>query len=149
MHFYSKYCFIDIYFLLRNLKIAGPNCSYLEHLVDRFNNTLEDFSLLLTHYYNGERDICFDGHRLAAVCSRLSQLRLLHFGIQLRFIEQPSRQILYEFIEAFRTSFWLEAPLGRIRVCVNYHQVLDYVQIFSLPYIHFSYNRLNRHTIQY
>ncbi len=116
----------------------GPNCSYLEQLVDKFNNTLEEFSLFLTHYCNGELDICFDGHRLAALCSRLSHLRSLHFVIQLRFIEPPSRQILYDFIEAFRTPFWLDGSLGRIQVCVNYHQVLEYVQIFSLPYTFFD-----------
>ncbi|CAF3351321.1 unnamed protein product [Rotaria socialis] len=124
--------------ILRNLKIVGPNCSYLEQLVDKFNNTLQEFSLFLTHYCNGELDICFDGHRLAALCSRLSHLRSLHFAIQLQFIESPSRQILYDFIEAFRTPFWLDGPLGRIRVCVNYHQVFDYVQIFSLPYTFFD-----------
>ncbi|CAF4688296.1 unnamed protein product, partial [Rotaria sp. Silwood2] len=89
--------------------------SYLEQLVDKFNNTLEEFSLFLIHYCSGELDICFDGHRLAALCSRLSHLRSLHFAIQLRFIEPPSRQILYDFIEAFRTPFWLDGPLGRIR----------------------------------
>ncbi|CAM4786161.1 unnamed protein product [Rotaria magnacalcarata] len=125
-------------FILRNLKIVGPNCCYLEQLVDKFNNTLEEFSLFLTHYCNGELDICFDGHRLAALCSRLSHLRSLHFAIQLQFIESPSRQILYDFIEAFRTPFWLDGPLGRIRVCVNYHQVFDHVQIFSLPYTFFD-----------
>ncbi|CAF3335804.1 unnamed protein product [Rotaria socialis] len=124
--------------ILRNLKIVGPNCSYLEQLLDEFNNTLQEFSLFLTHYCNGELDICFDGHRLAALCSRLSHLRSLHFAIQLQFIESPSRQILYDFIEAFRTPFWLDGPLGRIRVCVNYHQVFDYVQIFSLPYTFFD-----------
>ncbi|CAF3029462.1 unnamed protein product [Rotaria sp. Silwood2] len=103
-------------FILRNFKIVGPNCSYLEQLVDKFNNTLEEFSLFLIHYCSGELDICFDGHRLAALCSRLSHLRSLHFAIQLRFIEPPSRQILYDFIEAFRTPFWLDGPLGRIRI---------------------------------
>ncbi len=116
----------------------GPNCSYVEQLVDKFNNTLEEFSLFLTHYCNGELDICFDGHRLTILCNRLSHLRILHFAIQLQFIERPSRQILYDFIEPFRTPFWLDGSLGRKRVCVNYHQVLNYIQIFSIPYTFFD-----------
>lgn len=116
----------------------GPNCIHLEQLIDKFNNTLEEFSLFLTHYCNGERDICFDGHRLAVLCNKLSHLRSLHFAIHLRFIQPPGRQILDEFIEAFRTPFWLNGPLGRIRVGVNYHQVFDHVQIFSLPYTFFD-----------
>lgn len=94
--------------------------------------------MFLTHHCNGERDICFDGRRLAALCGRLPHLRSLHSAIQLQFIEPPNRQVLYEFIEPFHTPFWLNGPLGRITVCVNYHQVLDYLQIFSLPYIFFD-----------
>ncbi|CAF2140704.1 unnamed protein product [Rotaria magnacalcarata] len=90
---------------LSNFKIAGPNCNCLNQLVDRFANTLEEFSLFLTHHCNGELDICFDGYRLATLCSGLSHLRSLHFGIQLQFIEPPSSQIMSDFIQAFRTPF--------------------------------------------
>ncbi|CAF5044408.1 unnamed protein product, partial [Rotaria magnacalcarata] len=128
---------------LSNFKIAGPNCSCLNQLVDRFANTLEEFSLFLTHHCNGELDVCFDGYRLATLCSGLSHLRSLHFGIQLQFIEPPSSQIMSDFIQAFRTPFWLNGPLGCIRVCVNYHQVFRLVQMSSLPYV-FSNNTVFR-----
>ncbi|CAF2225399.1 unnamed protein product [Rotaria magnacalcarata] len=117
----------------------------LEYLVDKFTNSLEEFSLFLTHYCNGEHDICFDGYRLATLCSRLSHLRSLHFGIQLQFIEPPSSQTLSDFIQAFRRPTWLNGPLVCIRVCVNYHQVFRLVQMFSLSYV-FSNNTVYRTT---
>jgi hypothetical protein len=120
---------------------VGPVCSCLDQLVDKFSNTLEEFSLFLTHYCNGELDICFNGDRLVSLCSRLSCLRSLHFAIRLRFLERPSTQILFDFIHAFQTPFWLNGSLGCVRVCVNYHQVFEFVQIFSLPYT-FSDNPL-------
>ena len=90
--------------------------------------------MFLTHYCNGEVDICFDGHRLATLCNRLSHLRSLDFAIQVQFLERPTSQTLFDFLQAFRTPFWLDGPLGRIQVCVNYHQVLRFVQMYSLPY---------------
>jgi hypothetical protein len=114
--------------------MAGPVCSCLDQLVDKFTNTLEEFSLFLIHYCNGELDICFNGHRLASLCSKLSHLQSLHFAIQVKFMERPSAQTLLDFTQAFQTPFWLNGPLGRIRVCVNYHQIFHFVQIVSLPY---------------
>ncbi|CAF1114414.1 unnamed protein product [Adineta ricciae] len=131
--------------ILRHFQVAGPNCIYLEQLVDKYKNTLEEFSLFFVHFCDGEFDICFDGHRLATLCARLIHLQVLHFSIQLQFLVPPSRQILDGFIKAFRTSFWLDGPLGQMRVCVNYHRVVDYVQIFSLPYTFFD-NPLSRAT---
>jgi hypothetical protein len=116
------------------LKVAGRDCSCLEQLVEKFNCTLEKFSLFLTHYCNGEIDVCFDGHRLTTLCNMLSHLRSLHFVLQVEFFEQPTKEILYNFLQPFRTAFWLDGPLGRIQVCVNYHQVSRLMQMYSLPY---------------
>ena len=102
--------------------------------MDRFANTLEDFSLCLIHFCNGEIEHCFNGHRLATLCNKLSRLRSLHFAILGQLIKLSSRQILSDFIKTFRTSFWLDGPLGSIRVCVNYHEVFGFIQMFSLPY---------------
>ncbi|CAM4825968.1 unnamed protein product [Rotaria magnacalcarata] len=66
---------------LSNFKIARSNCNCLNQLVDKFANTLEEFSLFLTHHCNVELDMCFGGYRLATVCSGLSHLRSLHFSI--------------------------------------------------------------------
>ncbi|CAF1618793.1 unnamed protein product [Rotaria magnacalcarata] len=110
---------------LSNFKIARSNCNCLNQLVDKFANTLEEFSLFLTHHCNVELDMCFGGYRLATVCSGLSHLRSLHF--------------------TFRTPFWLNEPLGCIRVCVNYHQVFRLVHMFSLPYV-FSNSTVYRTT---
>ncbi|CAF1234076.1 unnamed protein product [Adineta ricciae] len=120
--------------ILRHFQVAGPNCFYLDQLVEKFHNTLEEFSLFFVHFCDGQLDICFDSHRLATLCNRLTHLKVLHFAIHLRFLARPSQQILYHFIKGFQTSFWLDGPLGQMRVCVNYHQLLDFVQIFSLPY---------------
>jgi hypothetical protein len=103
-------------------------------LVDKFHSTIEEFSLFLTHYCNGELDICFNGHRLAILCNRLYHLRSLRFAIQVQFLERPTSQTLFDFLEDFRTPFWLDGPLGHIQVCVNYHQVFRFVQMYSLPY---------------
>jgi hypothetical protein len=121
--------------------IGGSDCSCLEQLMNKFTNTVEEFSLCLTHYCNGEVDICFNGHRLALLCSRLSHLRSLNFAIQVQFIERRSTQTLTDFVQTFRTPFWLDGPLGHIQVCVTYHQAFDYVQMYSLPYT-FSDNTL-------
>ncbi|CAF2990954.1 unnamed protein product [Rotaria sp. Silwood2] len=63
---------------------------------------------------------------------------LLHYLPQLEYLGQliklSSRQILSDFIETFRTSFWLDGPLGSIRVCIDYHEVFGFIQMFSLPY---------------
>lgn len=133
----------DIHVFQRCLKIAGRDCSYIEQLIEKFHSTLENFSLFLTHYCNGEVDICFNGHRLATLCNRLSHLRSLHFAIQVQFLERATRQILFDFLQAFRTPFWLDGPLGRIKVCVNYHPVFRFVQMYSLPYT-FSDNTVFR-----
>ena len=122
------------FFFRRVLKIAGRDCRCLEQLVDKFANTLETFSLFLIHYCNGKVDQCFNSHRLAALCSRLSHLRTLHFAILGQSIERPRSHTLSDITHAFCTPFWLDGPLGRIRVCVDYHQVMGFVQMFSLPY---------------
>ncbi|CAF1653756.1 unnamed protein product [Adineta ricciae] len=131
--------------ILRHFQVAGPNCFYLNQLVEKFHNTLEEFSLFFVHFCDGELDICFNSHRLATLCDRLAHLRVLRFAIHLRFLERPSQQILYDFVKGFQTSFWLDGRFGRVRVCVDYHQLLDYVQIFSLPY-QFYDNTLYRTT---
>jgi hypothetical protein len=114
--------------------ISGRDYDCLEQLVEKFADTLEKFSLYLAHFRNGGIDRCFNGHRLATLCKKLSHLRSLHFTILGQLIEPPSKQILSDFIQAFRTPFWLDGPLGRIRVCLDYHQAFGFVQIFSLPY---------------
>lgn len=114
--------------------IEGQDCSCLEQLIDKFSNTLEKFSLYLTHYCNGDTDMCFNGYRLAILCNKLSRLQSIHFAIQIPLMEKPIRQILTDFIRAFRTPFWLDGPLGCIQVCVTYHQIQRSVQMCSLPY---------------
>lgn len=103
-------------------------------MVYKFHNTLEEFSLFLTHNCNGIIDKCFDGHHLVNLCQKLPRLQSFSFGIQLQFLERFNNEILNDFIEAFRESYWINGPLGCIRVCVNYHQVFRLVQIYSLPY---------------
>jgi hypothetical protein len=103
-------------------------------LVEKFNSTLEEFSLFLTHYCNHEVNTCFNGHRLATLCNRLSHLRSLHFSIETQFLYGPIRQTLFDFLQAFRTPFWLDGPLGHIQVCVTYQQIGHCVQMYSLPY---------------
>ncbi|CAF1676382.1 unnamed protein product [Rotaria magnacalcarata] len=119
---------------LRNLRIRGSDCSCLEQLMGKFTNTVEEFSLCLTHYCTDEVDVCFNGHRLATLCSRLPRLRSLHFAIHLQFIERRRTQTLTDFAQTFRTPFWLDGPLGRIQVCMTYDQVFNFVQMLSLPY---------------
>jgi hypothetical protein len=104
--------------------------------VDKFANTLEKFSLCLIHLCNGEIDQCFNGHRLANLCSRLTHLRSIHFAIlgQLLIHDLPINHILSDFIQAFRTPFWLDGPFGRIQVCVNYRRLSGFIQMLSLPY---------------
>ncbi|CAF0813267.1 unnamed protein product [Adineta steineri] len=121
-------------FILRHFVIDGRDCSALQQLVEKFSNTLEEFSLYLTHYCKGEVDICFNGYHLTTLCNKLSRLRSLHFTIQIPFLEHPDSEILAHFIAAFRTPFWLDGPMGYIRVCVNYHRLMRFVQIYSLPY---------------
>ncbi len=112
-------------------------------MVKKFHSTLEEFSLFLTHYCNHEVDACFNGRRLATLCNRLSHLRSLHFAIETQFLYRPIRQALFDFLQAFRTPFWLNGPLGHIQVCVTYHQILLCVQMYSLPYT-FSDNMVFR-----
>ncbi|CAF4084801.1 unnamed protein product, partial [Adineta steineri] len=119
---------------LRHFIIEGQDCSCLEQLIDKFVNTLEKFSLYLSHYCNGDIDMCFNGYRLASLCNKLSRLQSIHFAIQIPFMEEPTRQILSDFIQAFRTPFWLDGPVGCIQVCVNYNQIHRCVQMCSLPY---------------
>ena len=133
----------DIHVFQRCLKIAGRNCSYVEQLIEKFHSALENLSLFLTHYCNGEVDICFNGHRLANLCNRLSHLCSLHFAIQVQFIEPPTSQTLFDFLQDFRTPFWLDGRLGRLKVCVNYHRIFRVVQMYSLPYT-FSDNTVFR-----
>lgn len=123
------------------MNIGGSDWSCLEQLIDKFINTVEEFSLCLTHYCNDEVDEFFNGHHLATLCSRLSHLRSLNFAIKLQFIERRNIRSLTDFAQTFRIPFWLDGPLGRIQVCTTYDQVFDFVQMFSLPYT-FSDNTL-------
>ena len=70
-------------------------------MVEKFSNTLEEFSLYLAHYCKGEVGVCFDGYRLMRLSSKLSRLRSVHFAIHIPFVEHPNRQILVDFIEPF------------------------------------------------
>ncbi|CAF1368399.1 unnamed protein product [Adineta ricciae] len=119
---------------LRYFSIEGQDCSCLERLVDKFSETLEKFSLFLIHYCRGDIDMCFNGCRLATLCKKLSRLQSIHFAIHIPLMERATHQILCGFIQAFRTPFWLDGPLGCIQVCVNYHQINRCVQMCSLPY---------------
>ncbi|CAF1517292.1 unnamed protein product [Adineta ricciae] len=121
-------------FNLRYIEITGLDCSCIEQLIYKFHNTLEDLSMFLIHNCNGVIDKCFDGHRLANLCQKLPCLQSFSFACRLQVLERPSNEILDGFIGAFRESYWIDGPLGLIRVCVNYHQVLRVVQIYSLPY---------------
>jgi hypothetical protein len=84
---------------------------------------------------DGYINFCFDGHRLATLCGKLSQLQSLSFVVELRLINKPNNDIISEFTKTFCTPFWVNGPLGRIRVCVCYNSTYNAIETYSLPYM--------------
>ncbi|CAF4000077.1 unnamed protein product [Rotaria magnacalcarata] len=119
---------------LRYLNVRGKGYYRFEQLAEKFSETLEHFSLSIYHYCRGEPYLNYNGTRLSILCQKLLHLRSLHFAIQVQLCEKSNNQTLTEFTRTFRIPFWFDGPFGRKRVCVDFHQLYNIVQMFSLPY---------------
>ena len=120
--------------IFRELLVKERGSIVIELFVEQFSASLVDLSLNMYHCCDENFDLYLDGHRLAKLCSKLVQLRTLHFviNVQLRGIEE-SRNMDY-FIDSFRTPFWLDGPLGCTRVSVEFSQLYFVMHMISLPY---------------
>ncbi|CAF3886759.1 unnamed protein product, partial [Rotaria magnacalcarata] len=119
---------------LRYLNVRGKGYYRFEQLAEKFSETLEHFSLSIYHYCRGEPYLNYNDTRLSILCQKLLHLRSLHFAIQVQLCEKSNNQTLTEFTRTFRIPFWFDGPFGRKRVCVDFHQLYNIVQMFSLPY---------------
>ena len=91
-------------------------------------------SFFTFHECDGDFNLCFNGHRLANLCGKLSQLRKLSFAMEIHLIEKADYDLILKFTRTFSTPFWLNGPLGRTQVCVDYISIWNRIQAFSLPY---------------
>jgi hypothetical protein len=113
----------------------GQAINLIEQFVEKFSYTLEVFFLSIIHNRDNDFNFCFDGHRLATLCSKLSQLRRLSFTIEIKLIEKPKNDLISKFTKSFSTSFWLNGPLGTVQVYVVYNSTFNVIQMGSLPYM--------------
>lgn len=92
----------------------------------------------MSHMCNDDFNFCFDGYRLANLCSKLIQLEKLSFFFIIKLIEKANENLISKFTKSFCTPFWFYGPLGCIQVGVDYHSKWNMIQIFSFPYIFYQ-----------
>ncbi|CAF1184488.1 unnamed protein product [Rotaria magnacalcarata] len=122
---------------LSNFKIARSNCNCLNQLVDKFANTLEEFSLFLTHHCNVELDMCFGGYRLATVCSGLSHLRSLHFKLNSWLRLLPNIKCLY--VNSTELKHWFTNHRDNLNLNTVFRQI-DRLYIDCSPIVNIDQN---------
>ena len=131
---FDEFLFDSIFSLESNLRMTTRAVILLEEFIEKFANTLGELSLSLEHLCNDDLNLCFDGHRLAKLCGKLTQLQKISFFFENKLLEQSNGNLISKLTQSFTTSFWLTGHLGRVQVGVSYNSTRNMIQIFSLPY---------------
>ena len=68
------------------------------------------------------------------LCRKLHRSRLVRSTINVQIYLEPPPHVLAGCTRSFRTDYWLDGPVIRVRVAVDLNRIFNVDQIISLPY---------------
>ena len=102
--------------------------------MERFAGSLVELALDIHHFTDDQFDLCLRGDRLASICSKLINLRSLHFFIIIQLKTKRESSLTNEYIDSFRTPVWLDGPWAFTQVAAFFDQIHGVIVMISLPF---------------